>query len=114
FSDPTLQGVSSSAVIRGFGLRDEQAAKVDKKKFPVVGDPFGQTLDIGGLDDHVMVDELSAKGQYVGSSGNQSLAFVSVGVSAYTTHTAVEGHALPSWLKARYESLLVAYQDLQT
>nr|GEV60868.1 hypothetical protein [Tanacetum cinerariifolium] len=48
------------------------------KNFLVISDPFGQPLDIGDLDDHVMVDELSAKGQYVGSSRNQR---VSVGAS---------------------------------
>ncbi|GJT75382.1 hypothetical protein Tco_1042107 [Tanacetum coccineum] len=168
------QGASSSAVIRGFGLRDEQAVGVyatavsqtwneglqetslyndvgemtfllkdttemtlEIKKFPVVGDPFSQPPDIGGLDNHVIVDELSTEGQYVGSFGNQSVsvrvsrsfkkrrtircssfadvgsvsgsndqpAFVSVGVSAGSAHTAAEGLAALSWLEAHYESL---------
>ncbi|GKF60824.1 hypothetical protein Tco_0177610, partial [Tanacetum coccineum] len=92
-------GASSSDVIRGSGLQDEQVARMyttavsqtwneglqetsfyndvgemtfllkdttemtlETKKIPVVGDPFGQPPDIGGLDDHVMVDELSAEG----------------------------------------------------
>ncbi|GJW50719.1 hypothetical protein Tco_0092070, partial [Tanacetum coccineum] len=175
-------GASSSDVIRGSGLQDDQAAGVyatgvlhswneglhetslctnvgemtfllkdttemtlETKKFPVVGDPFGQPPDVGGLDDYVTMDELSAEGQYVGSSGTQGVgvgvsrsckkrrtircsrfagvgsvsggndqpAFASVGVSGGTTHNAAEGTAAPSWLEARYESLLVAYQDLQ-
>ncbi|GJW37626.1 reverse transcriptase domain-containing protein [Tanacetum coccineum] len=77
------------------------------KKIPTVGDPFGQPPDIGGLDDHVMVDELV-------SSGNDQPAFVSAGIYAGTAHTTAEGTAAPSWLEACYESLLVAYQDLQT
>ncbi|GKE12931.1 hypothetical protein Tco_1416482, partial [Tanacetum coccineum] len=108
-------GASSSAVIRGSRLRDDQATGVyatgvlhswneglhetslctdvgemtfllkdttemtlEIKKIPVGGDPFCQPPDVGGLDDHVMMDELSVEGQYVGSSGTQG---VSVGVS---------------------------------
>ncbi|GKE45919.1 hypothetical protein Tco_1473203, partial [Tanacetum coccineum] len=70
--------------------------------------------NVGGLDDHVMMDEQSAKGQYVGSSGTQSPAFISADISVGTTHNAAEGTAAPLWLEARYNSLLVAYQDLQT
>ncbi|GJZ57147.1 hypothetical protein Tco_0612641 [Tanacetum coccineum] len=109
------QGASSSDVIRGSGLQDDQAAGVyatgvlhswneglhetslctnvgemtfllkdttemtlETKKFPFVGDSFGQPPDVCGLDDYVTMDELSAEGQYVGSSRTQG---VGVGVS---------------------------------
>nr|GEV60870.1 hypothetical protein [Tanacetum cinerariifolium] len=95
-----LVGASSSTVIRGSRLRDEQAARVyatvdttavtiETKDFPVVGDTFGQPPDIGGLDDHVMVDELSPEGQYVGSSGNQR---VIVGASLSCNDLAFKRH----------------------
>nr|GEW42380.1 hypothetical protein [Tanacetum cinerariifolium] len=98
-----------------FLLKNITEMTLDTKNFPVIGDPFGQPPDISDLDDHVMVDELSAKGQYVGSSGNQRCcsvsggndhpAFVSAGVFADTAHTAAEGPVALSWVEARYESL---------
>ncbi|GKA79941.1 hypothetical protein Tco_0786537 [Tanacetum coccineum] len=48
------------------------------------------------------------------SGGKDHPAFVSAGVSAGTTHNVAEGTVAPLWLEARYESLLVTYQDLQT
>nr|GEY30645.1 hypothetical protein [Tanacetum cinerariifolium] len=68
-----------------FLLKDTTEITLETKKIPVVGDPFGQPPDVGGVDDHVMMDEMSAEGQYVGSSGTQGPAFVSAGVSAGTT-----------------------------
>ncbi|GJT42764.1 hypothetical protein Tco_0951479 [Tanacetum coccineum] len=118
-----ILGASSSAVIRGSGLRDDQAARVYAT---AVSHSWNEGLhetsfyndvapNVGGLDDHVMMDEQSAEGQYVGSSGgNDQPVFISVDVSVGTTHNAAEGTAAPLWLEARYKSLLVAYQDLQT
>ncbi|GJY42245.1 hypothetical protein Tco_0429515 [Tanacetum coccineum] len=80
---------------------------LETKNFLVVGDPFGQPPDVGGLDDHVMMDE-------IGSGGNDQPAFVSAGASSGTTHTAARGTDVPAWLEACYESLLGAYQGLQT
>ncbi|GKA31790.1 hypothetical protein Tco_0718157 [Tanacetum coccineum] len=87
-----------------FYLKDTTKMTLETKNFLVIGDPFGQAA--GGLDDHVLMDELTG--------GNDQPAFVSVGASSGTTHTAAEGTDASPWLEARYESFLGAYQGLQT
>ncbi|GJV06291.1 hypothetical protein Tco_1343947, partial [Tanacetum coccineum] len=128
-------GASSSAVIRGSGLRDDQAVRVYAT---VVSHSWNEGLHETSFYNDVVhqrticwllwyskskcgVSRSCKKrhtircSRFVGvgsvSGGNDQPAFVSAGISAGTTHNVTERTVAPSWLEARYESLMVLHRD---
>ncbi|GJT62342.1 hypothetical protein Tco_1005875 [Tanacetum coccineum] len=110
-------------------VMDTIEVTMETKNFPSISDPSGHLPCVGGLDEHVMIDELSTEAQNLNLSCNQgaisSGGFVSVnkssgaGPSVFASATPGIAHDAdatgpPQWLERRYESLVAAYQGLQT
>ncbi|GKE34759.1 hypothetical protein Tco_1454081 [Tanacetum coccineum] len=63
---PGMKGFKRHVGEMTFLLKDTTEMTLESKKFLVVGDPFGQPPDIGGLEDYVCSGGSRVKQVYLG------------------------------------------------
>ncbi|GKC06799.1 hypothetical protein Tco_0998409 [Tanacetum coccineum] len=75
-----------------FMIKDTTEVTMEMKNFPSIGDPSGHLPYVGGLDEHVTIDELSSEAQYLDLSGNQG-AIMGVNRACKKQHTLLSGRS---------------------
>ncbi|GKF48503.1 hypothetical protein Tco_0141754, partial [Tanacetum coccineum] len=73
-------------------VMDTTEVTMETKNFPSIGDPSGHLPYVGGLDEHVTIDELSCEAQYLDLSGNEG-AIMGVNRACKKQHTLRSGRS---------------------